>query len=437
MTFADFKERYLHRMDWALLAAVVGLSLFGVVILFSALSRQGTVHLFVGKQIFALALGMALAALLLTFRYQILQAPAPWLYIISLILLLALLFVGHRIHGARSWFTFGGFSFQPAELAKMTLILCLGWLISRPSFQEKPLSSALLACGLTALPMGLVLLQPDLSSSLVFPFILLGILWASGISAFWLISLAVIGLVSMGLPLAQALLKSLGKTEIDFLRVAMIILLFEGLIFAGAWLARSLRLLRTPAKALLPCGLFLGALVVGTFTAFALDATLKPYQKMRLAAFVDPSLDPFGAGYNIIQSKIAIGSGRIFGKGLFSGTQSQLGFIPEQHTDFIFPVIAEEMGAVGGILVLLAYAVICLRALAISQEATDRFGAGVALGAACMFFFYVVTNLGMTMGVLPVTGVPLPFLSYGGSALVANWAAVGLLLNIHIRRFAN
>ncbi|HNG45566.1 MAG TPA: FtsW/RodA/SpoVE family cell cycle protein, partial [Elusimicrobiota bacterium] len=164
-------------------------------------------------------------------------------------------------------------------------------------------------------------------------------------------------------------------------------------------------------------------------------AELKTYQRKRLIAFIDPAVDPLGAGYNILQSKIAIGSGRLFGKGFLSGSQSQLGFLPEKHTDFIFSVIGEEMGFLGAVLVLAVYFWVAWRAFDIAFTARDRFGRYLASALGAYFAFSGLINTGMVMGLMPVTGVPLPFLSYGGSGLVGSFMAVGLLLSIHLRRY--
>ena len=161
---------------------------------------------------------------------------------------------------------------------------------------------------------------------------------------------------------------------------------------------------------------------------------LKDYQKMRITVFINPNVDPLGSGYHIIQSKIAIGSGMLFGKGLFGGTQSQLNFLPENHTDFIFAVIGEETGFIGALVILLLYLVILYRGAKIANDSKDDFGTLLAAGITSMLTFHVLVNVGMTAGIMPVTGIPLPFMSYGVSALTTNFLAIGILLNIHMRR---
>ena len=161
---------------------------------------------------------------------------------------------------------------------------------------------------------------------------------------------------------------------------------------------------------------------------------LKDYQKMRIMVFMDPNVDPLGAGYHIIQSKIAIGSGLLFGKGLFGGTQSQLNFLPENHTDFIFSVVGEELGFVGCTVLLLLYLIVLWRGIKIAQDASDTFGRLLAVGITSMIAFHVLVNVGMTMGIMPVTGIPLPLMSYGVSSLTTNIMAIAILLNIQLRR---
>jgi rod shape determining protein RodA len=201
-------------------------------------------------------------------------------------------------------------------------------------------------------------------------------------------------------------------TAIVFLAIALFMFLMCG--FKMRWLA-------------------LGT-VVGCLSLPAVWHFLKEYQKNRLRVFLDPELDPFGAGYHVIQSKIAIGSGMLLGKGWLQGTQSQLNFLPENHTDFIFAVAGEEFGFIGTVIIILLYAIIIWRGLSIALNATDNFGTLLAIGITGMFFFHVLVNVGMTLGIMPVTGVPLPFVSYGASSLTINLLLVGLLLNINLQR---
>lgn len=177
--------------------------------------------------------------------------------------------------------------------------------------------------------------------------------------------------------------------------------------------------------------------LLGSVSSLAVQKTMKEYQRKRLVVFLNPDADPLDSGYNIIQSKIAIGSGMVFGQGLFSGTQAQLGFLPEQHTDFIFPVISEETGFVFTELTIIAYFLLIWRAMIVARESRDRYGSLVATGIAAMFAFYAFINMGMVMGITPATGLPLPLISYGGSSMVSSLWALGILFSIHIRRFTH
>ena len=202
------------------------------------------------------------------------------------------------------------------------------------------------------------------------------------------------------------------------------------LIISGWWFLLKLRIRIPIIYPFVLCG----AIVLGCVSSIFVEKSLKDYQRRRLVVFLDPQVDPRGSGYNIIQSKIAIGSGKFTGKGLKKGTQTQLGFLPEQHTDFIFSVIGEEGGWVIAQLTLIFYFLFIWRALVIAKESRDRYGSLVATGIATMFAFYAVINIGMVMGMMPVTGMPLLLLSYGGSSILSSLCAIGVLCSIHIRR---
>jgi rod shape determining protein RodA len=197
------------------------------------------------------------------------------------------------------------------------------------------------------------------------------------------------------------------------------------------WLLWKLRIKFSITYPIILCGVVL----IGYISSVPIEKSLKDYQRKRLVVFLNPNVDPRGSGYNIIQSKIAIGSGKFIGKGFRKGTQTQLGFLPEQHTDFIFSVIGEEGGWVLAQLTLLFYFLFIWRALIIAKEARDRYGSLVATGLATMFVFYVVINVGMVMGIMPVTGIPLPLLSYGGSSIFSSLCAIGILSSIRMRRY--
>ena len=282
------------------------------------------------------------------------------------------LVAGSTINGSRSWLQVGGMSIQPSEFAKLAVVIGMALVVAERTERR----------------------------------------WGRGVG-----SLEVVGMLLIaGIPAVLILLQpDLGTMLVLSATV------FGVLAVAGAgrtWLA----------------GLTLGA-VVGAIAAVSMGV-LKPYQVDRFLAFMDPTLDPRGAGYNVEQARIAVGNGGLLGQGLFEGSQTRSGFVPEQHTDFIFTVAGEELGLVGAGILILLLAVVIWRALAISADAGDLFGRVAAAGIACWFGFQAFQNIGMCLGIMPVTGVPLPFVSYGGSSLFAGMLALGLLQNIHLRSSA-
>jgi rod shape determining protein RodA len=368
------RQSLLRRFDWLLTAAVLGLSLVGVLLVWSAtehgLGQAGAdPQTYLKKQLLNIMIGLILMAAVSTLDYRTLRTYAPVAYAMtSLGLLVVLSPVGSTVNGAHSWIALpGGFQTEPSEFAKVTLILMTAVILSelrdgdrRP--RPRDLVAAL-ACG--ALPLGLVIAEPDLGVSILMAVMLAGVIALSGIRLRWLAGLgAVIGLV--------------------------------GLV---TW---SMHL-------------------------------LKPYQVQRLTAFVNPSADPTGTGYSAAQAKIAIGSGGMFGQGLFHGSLVAGNFVPEQHTDFIFAVAGEELGFVGTITIVGLIAVLLVRSLRIAVRADDQFGLLVASGIAIWFAVQAFVNIGMTIGITPVTGLPLPFVSYGGSAMFADMIAIGMLQAIHRR----
>jgi rod shape determining protein RodA len=355
------------RLDWSLLVVALGLSLLGALLIYSATRRSMGTDLLL-RHLVNLAVGMGLGAAIALVDYRGLRAYSPVLYIVAVLGLLAVLTpVGSTINGSHSWIVLpAGFSVQPSEFAKVALVVALALLLSeRRDAEDAPRHRDVLwALAVAALPMGLVMLQPDLGSMLVLAALVVGVITASGAPARWLVGLLV-----------------------------------------AAGLAGTLAL-----------------------TTNVLDA----YQRDRLVAFADPTADPRGIGYQTHQVRIAIGSGGFTGQGLFGGAQTQGGFVPYQQTDFVFSVAGEELGflGAGG---LLAFQVFVLwRGLLVASRAEEMFGRLVAVGVVCWFTFQVFENVGMNLGIMPVTGLPLPFVSYGGSSMFASWLAIGLLQNVRL-----
>ncbi len=368
------RDAALHRLDWVLALAVASLIGLGSLLVWSA-TRQRMLdsdldpQTFLQRHLLNAAIGLALAAVAALVDYRSLHAYAPIVYGASVLGLVVVLSpLGSTINGAHSWIVLGaGFQVQPSEFAKVALVLGMAMLLADRRDRDSPPRTAdiLAVLAIAAVPLALVMLQPDLGTALVFVFLVLGVLTIGGAPAIWI----------------------------------------GGLVLAGVVVAG-------------------GAVQAGVLDDYQLD---------RFAAFTNPELDPRGAGYNSNQARIAIGSGGLLGKGLFEGTQTRGRFIPEQQTDFIFTVAGEELGLLGASTVLILLGVVLWRGLRIASRSSDTFGRLVAAGVVAWFTFQSFVNIGMTLGIMPVTGLPLPFVSYGGSAMFANLLAVGLLQNVHLR----
>lgn len=396
----------LAGIDWLLLFATAFLIAVGLSTLRWSQQTQG----FFDKQIDFMAAGV----LLLIIASRI---PASFwtkkyfvalIYVVNLGLLLAVMIKGHSAQGAQRWLALGPITLQPSEIAKLVVIFTLAaWLGRRPirSFVD-----IFLAILLILPPAVLVFKQPDLGTSLTFGAVFLGMIYWAGAS--------VTDIVVLMSPLVSLILNAENQ---------MWWLTFIGIM--GFWLLLFWR--RKEWKFLVRLGLIVVILLTNFGCGEArphLWGLLKEYQQKRLTSFVNPYEDPRGSGYHILQSLIAIGSGGLAGTGLGKGNQSQGAFIPERHTDFIFAVVGEELGFRIAALVIAAYALICLRALAAARNCReDPQGSAMAIGIMCLFLFHVFLNVGMTMGIMPVAGVPLPFLSYGGTAVLVDLFAIGLL----------
>jgi rod shape determining protein RodA len=364
----------LRRLDWVLFLPVIALSVLGSLLVWSATHALLIEHHedpagFLKKHLLNLMIGLVLGAVVTLLDYRLLRAYAPILYGLACLGLIAVLSpLGDTVNGSHSWIVLGGgFQLQPSEFAKVGLVVLLAMILGEPRDGEvgPGRRDILWALGLAGLPMGLIMLQPDLGTTLVFATVILGMLAVSGAKKSW-----VAGLLGSGL-----------------------------LVAFSAWFFQL----------------------------------LKPYQIARFTAFANPAADPRGAGYNAQQARIAVGSGGIFGKGLFHGEQTTGHFVPEQQTDFIFTVAGEELGFVGAAVILLLLGLLLWRGLRIAIQAADPFGVLVATGVVCWLAFQTFENVGMCVGIMPITGLPLPFVSYGGSATFANMIALGLLQAVHVR----
>ena len=361
------KSRILRNIEWSILICCIILFSISCVALYSATQETNFDEL--KKQIIWFIVSIPIMILVIGIDYKTIAKISPVFYGIFIILLIAVLFTP-SVNGATSWFTITeGIKFQPSEFAKIFVIITLSYLIA--IFQKrdknevnKPLK-LLAILAVVAIPVLLIIKQPDYGTAIAFLMATMLILFSSGLDKRYII--AVIAIIVIALPLVY-------------------------------------------------------------------NFVLPEHAKTRIDVFLNPNLDPRGSGYNVIQSKLAIGAGGLFGMGLLKGNQTQLGFLHPKTTDFIFSVIGEEMGFIVAGAVIILYVILITKSIYVAKTAKDDLGSYIAMGIVGIFLFHMIENVGMTMGLLPITGVPLPFVSYGGSSLITNFICIGLLLNISGRR---
>lgn len=363
--------RLLTKMDFGLLLTVTVIIIAGLFVLDSAAASKSTNYV-LRQSVFIIA-GVVVILAFLRADYTVLQKYSKHLYIFSLLFLLAVRLLGSVRGGARGWFFIGPFGIQPAEYCKIFLIVSYAQFLSSRRENLQSFVDLIPCFAYMVVPVLLLLLQPDLGSSMVYIFVMVWMLYVAGANRKILLTL-----------------------------------------FGGGTVA-------------------LLAYLIGVWK-FGIWCPLKPYQLNRFLVMFDPNIDPQGAGYNVWQSKIAIGNGGLWGEGLYMGSQSTGAFLPEQWTDFIFAVFSEELGFIGAAILLLLYAFMLFRGLRIAMLSKDMYGALIATGIVSMYLFHVLENAGMTMGLMPVTGIPLPFVSYGGSAMMTNLLGIALLQNIYVHR---
>jgi rod shape determining protein RodA len=398
------------KLHIGLALSVAALLAFGSVMVNTAtLTMAGHAGL-VQRQLIGIVIGLLPLAALWVLDYQVLKAwTGPLMIALSaLIISPRIPGLGSQVSGATSWLQiFGLRLFQPSEPAKLLFIVVLAAVIAEYDGKiEKP-RDVMRVLGYVAVPFVLIMLQPDLGTGLVFILISMGMLLVGGLKGRWFAVLALVGVVLVGTVFGanELLDHAMQRGPYDPAYVAAV------QKAGGDISAPSVLAVRDTS------------------------VLIKQYQINRLGVFINPNLDPKGAGYNLAQSKIAIGSGGFSGTGAAAGTQSRLNFIPERHTDFIFAVLGEQFGFAGAILLLGLYLALLAAALSISASSRDLFGALIAAGLIAMWLFQILENVGMTVGIMPITGIPLPFMSYGSSFMVTNLAGVGILLSIWSRRY--
>lgn len=409
---AKFKLAYLgqqvlytvyswRQLDWLLLLAVIGLTTFGGFTIYS--TEPAGRHSYSYQHWMIGILGLIVVLVFSRWRYQLLLRWHWLIYVLTNISLVAVMLTGVTAKGAQRWINIAGFNVQPSEFAKIAMVITLAALLHNQDGAN--LKTVMRTLIITAIPWALVFLQPDLGTSLVFGAMVITMLYWANVKTGWLIL--------MISPLFSAILYHiyLPGWVIWVLAVAGI-----------AWLTLPAKVVSTLSAMVIN----LGAVELGNF----FWSLLKDYQKARLIMFLDPEQDPLGGGYHLIQSRIAIGAGKFWGQGWFQGTQTQLDFIPEQHTDFIFSAVGEEFGFMGCIILLAVFWLICIRLIWIALTAQDNFGSLLAIGILTIIAFQTVINISMTIGLAPITGIPLPWMSYGRSSLLSSFISIGLVESV-------
>lgn len=385
------QSRMLKKLDGTLLATAAAIIVFSLVVIYSATKPVellpvngvagigGDPFATVKKQVLNIFVGLIAMSVILYVHYEDLRKHMRALYVLNLIMLGAVLFMGTSTLGAQRWIALGPFKFQPSEFSKLFMIICFAAFLSQREGKLNRLRDLVPCFAFIGVPLLFILKQPDLGTSLVFMAIMFGMLFAAGARPMLLISLIIGGLSTVIL-----------------------------WIWAHFWLLAN--------------------------KGIDLWIPLKDYQLKRLTIFINPWKDWHGDGYHVIQSQIAVGQGGLFGRGLFHGSQTHGNFLPIQETDFIFSVVGEELGFIGALALLALFFILIYRCIFIAVNAKDTFGILLATGVVSMITFHVIVNVGMTIGIMPVTGIPLPMFSYGGSNMITNLSALGLLLNINMRR---
>ena len=429
--------RSITNFDYLLFLAVIGLSVIGVLFIYSSGVNSDGVSIsneYIKQLIWVLS-GVVLLFAISSYDYTKIGDRISLIFIFTLFLLVYTRLFGKNVKGATSWIGIGSFGIQVSEFAKIIYILYLAWYLSK-SQTENELRRFIKAALIMGIPMFLILLQPDLGTASVYVPIFLVMCFIAGIPlryVFGLMGTVACTLIFTLLPLWETSVLHRASFAVKVLRNKNIALL---IIFSltGAAVIAALGRLILKKRYYYWIGYVLGIIAVSVAGALVGSRVLKEYQMKRLIVFLDPNIDPLNAGWNIIQSMTAIGSGGKYGLGFLKGTQSHYRFVPEQSTDFIFSILAEEWGFIGGLVVFGLYAIIFLRILLTIKKTHDLFGKLIASGIVGMLFFHFIVNIGMVMGFMPITGIPLLFLSYGGSSLWTAMIAIGLVMSISLRQ---
>lgn len=439
----DFKLKK-SRFDWILMTVFILLILIGTVSIISSTVMLESHYRLIRTQILAIAIGIFLLSFFWVLNYQIFNDQYKYVYSFSILILLGVLFFGVVDKGSRSWYRLPFFSIQPSEFARIGIILFLSSYLSKNYTKISEFSYFLFGLFLFSPFVFLFLKQPDFSGILITMPVVLGMFYVAGANAFHIMIFATYVFVSSIFPFLWTII-TLNPDLVDnsfisiFFELADLgwnTIIFILFVIVFSYFAWKITVKFKPFVN----GIYFGGMaliiIAGFITGIFVKKQIKSYQYKRIEVFLSPQKDPRGAGYNLLQARIAIGSGGLLGKGFFSGTQARFGFVPERHTDFIISVVGEEAGFLGLFFVMSLYAILLYRIKKIAIIARDNYGYFICVGFFFLFLTYFTINLGMILGFLPVAGIPLPMLSYGGSNLVSMFIIIGILQSIYSRRYS-
>ncbi len=431
------KIRILELFDYVIIICVVLLITLGIACIYSSgINSEGVCvsHEYI-KQIIWAGIGIVLMIFFTFYDFRRFKRIHLWLYLIMVALLLYSTVFGKFVNGARSWIGIGSFGIQPSEFCKIIFTLCLAQYLD-VSKKEKEFLRFIKSLFILVIPMGLILTQPDLGTASVYIPIFIVMCFMADIPLRYILFVLITGFLSIVFSVLPVWQSEIAKKSYIILRVLINSQLRTLLIIAlGTITIIGIvgKLFYKDNRYYYWIAYIFGIFTIAIILSIGVGHVLKEYQIKRLIVYLNPQSDPLGSGWNIIQSKIAIGSGSVFGRGFLNGTQSHYRFLPQQSTDFIFSILSEEFGFIGGIFVFILYFTIMFRITRIIKHTNNNYGTYISSGFLGMFFFHFLVNVGMVMGIMPITGIPLIFLSYGGSSLLTAMISIGILMSINYR----
>ncbi|MBI9100825.1 MAG: rod shape-determining protein RodA [Spirochaetales bacterium] len=433
------KDRSIFEFDFLIFLCTIALMIIGILFIYSSgISSTGVnfSNEYI-KQIVWASAGILIMIGFMFFDYAILEGLSRYFYPLMIILLFLTLIFGQVVNGAKSWLSLGPVGIQPSEFTKIATVLFLGRYLEQSKKNPQSLIRFLIAFGICMFPMGLIILQPDMGTAMVyFPIFIVMMFLAGGRVSylFFVLACAVLSVVIGMLPAWEEYIID-GKTML------LQFLIDENFVFISIGSQILILIVAITGYRFIKKRYFywisygVTIFLLGTCGGLVVRKVLKPYQIKRLIVFLDPGIDPQGAGWNVIQSITAVGSGGLWGKGYLKGTQSHYRYLPQQSTDFIFSIISEEWGFIGCIAIFMIFMIILVRSIMILNSSRDTYGLYIGGGIIAIIYFHFIVNIGMAMGIMPITGIPLIFLSYGGSALWTGVIGISLLMNIFNHRY--